>query len=89
MTVLPILTWPDPRLSRRAETVAGEDLSDLAADMLETMYAAQGRGLAAPQIGVMKRLFVMDITWKDGAPHPMVIIDPAIIVIIQCGIATR
>ncbi|MVO17695.1 peptide deformylase [Parasedimentitalea huanghaiensis] len=78
MSVLPILIWPDARLSQRCETVQGEDLDDLIADMFETMYAAQGRGLAAPQIGVMKRLFVMDCTWKEGTKSPMAMINPTI-----------
>jgi peptide deformylase len=51
----------------------------LAADMLDTMYAAPGRGLAAPQVGVLQRLFVMDVTWKDGPRNPMVLIDPEVL----------
>jgi peptide deformylase len=47
--------------------------------MLETMYAAPGRGLAGPQVGAMKRLFVMDVAWKDGEPAPMVFLDPEIV----------
>lgn len=80
MAVLPILTWPDPRLSSRcAEVAADDDVRDLARDMLETMYAAPGRGLAAPQVGVLKRLFVMDVGWKEGKPSPMVMINPDIL----------
>jgi peptide deformylase len=75
---LAILIWPDARLSQRCETVVSEPLDDLIADMFETMYGAQGRGLAAPQVGVMKRLFVMDITWKEGVASPMVMINPTI-----------
>ena len=78
MSVLPTLIWPDVRLSQRCETVQGEDLDDLIADMFETMYAAEGRGLAAPQVGVMKRLFVMDCTWKEGEKSPMAMINPTI-----------
>ncbi|MFN4155554.1 MAG: peptide deformylase [Paracoccaceae bacterium] len=78
MAVLPILTWPDPRLATPC-TPVGEDLSQLATDMLETMYAAPGRGLAAPQIGVLKRLFVMDVAWKEGTPAPRVVINPQIL----------
>lgn len=66
MAVLPILQWPDPRLTTACAAVTG-DMRALASDMLETMYAANGRGLAAPQVGVMLRLFVMDATWKEGA----------------------
>jgi peptide deformylase len=57
----------------------GEDTRSLADDMLETMYDAQGRGLAAPQVGVLTRLFVMDATWKDGVRAPSVCIDPKIL----------
>jgi peptide deformylase len=56
-----------------------DTLRRLAADMLETMYAAPGRGLAGPQVGVLKRLFVMDVTWKEGTPDPMVFLDPDIV----------
>lgn len=79
MTVLPILRWPDPRLSRVCEPVSGDDdVGKLVSDMFETMYAAPGRGLAAPQVGVMKRFFVMDVTWKEGARSPVVCINPEI-----------
>jgi peptide deformylase len=54
-------------------------LRRLAADMLATMYAAPGRGLAGPQVGVMKRLFVMDVAWREGDPEPMVFLDPEIV----------
>lgn len=79
MSVLPILEWPDPRLSRVCDPVGDEDLSQLIADMFDTMYAAPGRGLAAPQVGVLKRLFVMDPGWKDGDRMPTVCIDPEIV----------
>ncbi|QYK41508.1 MAG: peptide deformylase [Paracoccaceae bacterium] len=80
MTVLPILRWPDPRLATACAPVERpEDVAQLAADMLETMYAAPGRGLAAPQVGVLKRLFVMDVSWRDGAPDPVVCINPVIL----------
>ena len=69
MSVLPILRWPDPRLKQVCDPVSG-DVSALAADMLDTMYAAKGRGLAAPQVGQMVRLFVMDSGWKTGAKTP-------------------
>jgi peptide deformylase len=78
MAVLPILRWPDPRLSTPCAPVEG-DVSQLASDMLETMYAAPGRGLAAPQVGVLKRLFVMDVAWKTGAPDPVVCVNPEIL----------
>tara|TARA_R110002124_G_scaffold223079_1_gene388460 strand:+ start:938 stop:1435 length:498 start_codon:yes stop_codon:yes gene_type:complete len=80
MSILPILMWPDPRL---AETCAPIDqitpeIETLAADMLETMYAAPGRGLAGPQVGAMMRIFVMDTGWKEGKSDPMVCINPMI-----------
>ncbi|MDR7123417.1 peptide deformylase [Pseudotabrizicola sp. 4114] len=79
MARLPILTWPDPRLATPCDPVGDEDVAGLAADMLETMYAAPGRALAAPQVGVLKRLFVMDVSWKEGTPAPRIIINPQIL----------
>ena len=78
MAVLPILTYPDRRLTQRCVEIAAvtQDIHDLAADMLETMYAAKGRGLAGPQVGAMLRIFVMDVGWKDGEPTPLVMINP-------------
>jgi peptide deformylase len=77
---LPILRWPDPRLATVCAPVTGDDdLTDLVRAMFETMYNAPGRGLAAPQVGVLKRLFVMDCGWKDGNMTPMVCINPEII----------
>lgn len=84
MSVLTILSWPDRHLKQKCQPV-GEITSDihtLADDMLETMYAAPGRGLAAPQVGVLARLFVMDATWKDGAaPAPEVFLNPEILAV--------
>ena len=77
MAVLPILTWPDARLRAVCAAING-DVGDLAQDMLDTMYAAPGRGLAAPQVGALLRLFVMDATWKDGVPTPQVFVNPRI-----------
>ena len=81
MSLLPILRWPDPRLTQEADPVAeiDDEVRRLARDMLETMYAAPGRGLAAPQVGAMLRLFVMDIAWKDGDPAPKVMVNPEIV----------
>ncbi|WP_300033634.1 peptide deformylase [uncultured Roseobacter sp.] len=80
MSVLQILLWPDPRLSQVCAPVGeiSADIRQLADDMLETMYAAPGRGLAGPQIGAMIRLFVMDTTWKDGERNPRIFINPEI-----------
>lgn len=78
--LLPILRWPDPRLSQPcAPAVLDDNLRQLAADMLETMYAAPGRGLAAPQVGRLVRMFVMDVTWKDGTRTPQVFVNPEIL----------
>jgi peptide deformylase len=75
-----VLRWPDERLTQVAQPacVDGQTLA-LAVDMLETMYDAGGRGLAAPQIGVMARVFVMDAAWKSGDPVPEVFINPEIL----------
>jgi peptide deformylase len=81
MTIRPILTIPDPRLRKAAEPVAEIDdhVRELAADMLETMYDAPGIGLAATQVGVMMRLFVMDCPGQDEEPNPMVVVNPEIL----------
>ena len=77
MTVLPILAWPDKRLTRTCRPVSVlAEVQELAADMLETMYIANGRGLAAPQVGAMCRVFVIDTGWKEGKPDPIVMINP-------------
>lgn len=78
MSVLEIVTWPDVRLTQTCAPVTDitPEIETLAADMLETMYAAPGRGLAAPQVGAMVRLFVMDIGWKEGKSDPLVCINP-------------
>lgn len=82
MSLRTILLWGDPRLRETARPV-GEitpALRSLVEDMIDTMYAAPGRGLAAPQVGEGLRLFVMDAHWKDGAPRaPLVAIDPEIL----------
>jgi peptide deformylase len=79
--IRPILLHPDPRLKKPCDTVAevSTDIGKLAEDMLETMYAAPGIGLAAPQVGVLRRVLVMDCV-KDPnlAPRPMVMINPEI-----------
>ncbi|WP_197919361.1 peptide deformylase [Thiosulfatihalobacter marinus] len=80
MSVLPIVIWPDDRLSQVCTPVGEEDFEQLVRDMFDTMYGAGGRGLAAPQIGVMRRLFVMDAGWKQGDPTPEAFLDPVITV---------
>ncbi len=81
MAVLPILRWPDPRLTTRAGRIDGvtAGIRRLAEEMLETMYAAPGRGLAAPQVGILQRLFVMDVGWKEGRPAPLVCLNPEVL----------
>lgn len=65
--ILPILKFPDPRLHERSEVITSFDaeLKKLADDMLETMYAEKGIGLAAAQVGVLKRMLVIDCRPKD------------------------
>jgi peptide deformylase len=82
VSLLPILIYGDARLQQVASPVAEvtDEIRKLAADMAETMYAAPGRGLAAPQIGRSVRMFVMDCHWKDGADRALlVMINPQIV----------
>lgn len=82
MALRNILIHPDPRLKKVATPVASvtDDLRRLADDMLETMYHAPGIGLAAPQVGVMDRVLVMDCVKDEGArPDPMVLINPKVL----------
>jgi peptide deformylase len=76
-----ILVLPDARLRAVADPIPEVDASvkQLAADMLETMYAAPGIGLAAPQIGEMKRIVVMDLAKEGEKPDPIVMINPEIL----------
>ena len=78
----PILIHPDPRLKKSAAPVAdmSDELRRLADDMLQTMYDAPGIGLAAPQIGVLNRLIVLDCVKEEGAtPRPLAMINPEVI----------
>ncbi|RLJ40825.1 peptide deformylase [Litoreibacter meonggei] len=78
--ILPIVQHPDPRLRQLCAPVFDvAELGGLIAEMFETMYAASGRGLAAPQVGRLIRLFVMDCTWKEGERSPVVMINPEIL----------
>ncbi|MCT4554426.1 MAG: peptide deformylase [Pelagimonas sp.] len=81
MTPRPVLIAPHAALRRVCDPVEQFDgaLGDLAMELLRAMYLAQGRGLAAPQIGVSQRIFVMDAGWKAGQPSPMVFVNPEII----------
>jgi peptide deformylase len=80
MAVLDIILAPDPRLTTRCQVVDGIDgaLQTALDDMLETMYAAPGIGLAAPQVGILKRFFVVDVG-EEGERSPLFIINPQII----------
>jgi len=80
----PVLQFPDPRLREKAQPVAKDDvtpeLRQLAADMADTMYDEPGIGLAATQVGVAKRLIVMDLDWsEDGERNPRVLLNPEIV----------
>jgi peptide deformylase len=79
--ILKILKYPDPVLSRPGEPVTEFDaeLRKLIADMFETTYAEQGIGLAAPQVGVSKRLTVIDLSMGKKPKDKLIIINPEII----------
>ena len=74
MALLPILEYPDPRLRIKAVSVArvDDDIRRLIDDMLETMYAAPGVGLAAPQVNVHKRIVVIDVSENRDAPCALI-----------------
>lgn len=76
--VRPIVQHPDPRL-RQVSRGLPDDPAALARDMLATMYAAPGRGLAAIQIGLPWRMFVIDPYWTDTGPSPLVALDPELL----------
>jgi peptide deformylase len=81
MALLPIITAPDPRLKLIAKPVASVDaeVRRLMDDMLETMYAAPGIGLAAPQVGVTRRVLVVDVAREAESPQPLRIANPEIL----------
>lgn len=81
MSTLPIICLPDPLLRQVSAPVERVDaeLLKLADDMLETMYDAPGIGLAAIQVGVPKRLIVLDISEDEDQPDPMTLINPEIL----------
>ena len=76
-----IVKYPDPVLAKRGEDVTdfGEDLKTLVEEMFESMYAAHGIGLAAPQIGLSQRLTVIDVSFKKDPADKLVLINPEII----------
>ncbi len=79
--ILPIVKYGDPVLERNAEPVSafGQELEQLAKNIVETMYAAPGYGLAAPQVGVSKRLIVVDESVGRTAESLLVLVNPEII----------
>ena len=81
MAVRPILRYPDARLKQVAEPVRAvdDDIRALVDDMAETMYAAPGVGLAANQVGVLLRVFVIDIASDDEPSDLRVFINPEIV----------
>ena len=80
MAILDVLHFPDPRLRRRSEPIEKftDELRQLAADMLETMYDEPGIGLAAPQVGVTKRLIVMDCMKAPDLARPLILFNPEV-----------
>ncbi len=81
MALLKIVKYPDPVLETAGEVVTefSDELRKLVADMFETMYDAPGVGLAAPQVGVSKRLFVMDCSGGRDPDQKIVMINPQIV----------
>ena len=80
MALLPILVAPDPvltQISTAVETV-DDDIRRTLDDMLETMYAAPGIGLAAIQVGIPKRMLVIDVSREDEEKQPLYIINPEV-----------
>lgn len=81
MAVLPLVIAPDERLNKPSAPVAMVDDSvrKILDDMLETMYANEGIGLAAVQVGIHKKLIVVDVGIRDGKPAPMKFVNPEIV----------
>jgi len=81
MTVLRLLEYPHPILKKKTDKVEkiDDEVRKLLDDMLETMYASKGCGLAAPQIGVSKKIVVIDIAHEDEEPAPIFMVNPEIV----------
>jgi peptide deformylase len=79
--IYPIVKYPDPVLARKADTITvfDKELAKLVDDMFESMYAAEGIGLAAPQIGISKRLYIVDVSNNKDPKDKLVLINPEII----------
>jgi peptide deformylase len=76
-----VVKWPDPVLAKRGETVTVFDakLKKLVDEMFDSMYAAQGIGLAAPQIAISQRITVIDVSFKKNPEEKVVLINPEIV----------
>lgn len=76
-----VLKWPDAVLAKRGEAVTAFDgeLKTLVEEMFESMYAAQGIGLAAPQIGISRRITVIDVSFRKNAKEKLALINPEVI----------
>lgn len=81
MAILEIIELPNPLLKKKSKPInkIDDDIKRLAMDMLETMYHAPGVGLAAPQVGVLKRLIVLDPYHEDSPDKAVVMINPEIL----------
>lgn len=81
MAILPVLEIPNQILLQKAEpvSVVDDEIKQLLSDMLETMYATHGVGLAGNQIGVLKRVVVLDCADRDDEPDPIKMVNPKII----------
>jgi peptide deformylase len=81
MALLTVITAPDPRLKVKAKPVAQVDaeVRKLMDDMLDTMYAAPGIGLAAPQVGVARRVIVLDLAREGEPPQPLRMANPELV----------
>jgi peptide deformylase len=79
--IYPIVKFGNPVLEKKAEivTVFDDELKKLIEDMFESMYAARGVGLAAPQIGISRRIAVIDVTFKEDPKAKLVLLNPEII----------
>jgi peptide deformylase len=79
--IYPIVKFGDPVLEKQAQPVTSfdDELKKLVEDMFESMYAAHGVGLAAPQIGISKRLAVIDVTFKEDPEAKLVLANPEIV----------
>jgi peptide deformylase len=79
--IYPIVKYPDPVLARKADTITvfDKELAQLVDDMFESMYAAEGIGLAAPQIGISKRLYIVDVSNNKDPNDKLVLINPEIV----------